>query len=402
MPGFELFGDQEKAQVNEVLETGVLMRYGFDGMRKDRWKAKTLEAALQKRFRVPHAHTVSSGTAALTVALASMGVGAGDEVIMPVFTFVASFEAIMAIGAVPVPVDIDDTLTLDPEAVENAITPNTKVVMPVHMCGSMARLKQLKTICQKHQLLLLEDACQAIGGTYEGKPLGSYGDAGCFSFDYVKTITCGEGGAMITHNTEYYENAHKFSDHGHDHIGNNRGAETHPFIGYNYRISELNAAVGVAQIQRLDEFLALQKKHYHIIKNKLSTLKQVQFRTVPPEGEESYAFLNFFVPDEDIAKNTMEALKESSTEGCFYWYTNNWHYIKKWDHLTELKSLGNLPEELKQRFSQNLQKDFSKSDAWMSRTISVLIKLSWTEEQCKLHAEKIFAALKECLSEQVV
>lgn len=271
MPGFELFGDKERKEVQDVMDSGVLMRYGFDAMRNGHWKTKELETGLAEKMQSKHAHAVSSGTAALTVALASAGVGAGEEVIMPTFTFVASFESILALGAVPILVDIDDTLTLKPEAVEKAITSKTKVVMPVHMCGSMANLDALKAICAKHGLLLLEDACQAIGGTYNGKPLGSIGDLGCFSFDYVKTITCGEGGAVITNNEGYYENAHKYSDHGHDHIGNNRGAEDHPILGYNFRISEMNAAVGVAQLARLDEFIAIQKeitrfceKHCHI------------------------------------------------------------------------------------------------------------------------------------------
>ena len=218
MPGFEAFGDLEKKQVQDVLDNGILMRYGFDGMRQGHWKAKELEGAVAERMQTKYAHVVSSGTSALTIALASVGVGAGDEVIMPTFTFVASFESILATGAIPVLVDVDDTLTLSPEAVEKAITKNTKVIMPVHMCGSMADLDALKEICEKHNVLLLEDACQAIGGSYKGKPLGSIGDLGCFSFDFVKTITCGEGGAIITNTEEFYENAHKYSDHGHDHI----------------------------------------------------------------------------------------------------------------------------------------------------------------------------------------
>ena len=203
MPGFEVFGAEERKQVNDVLESGVLMRYGFDGMRNGHYKAKEFEVAFAQRMQTSHCQLVSSGTSALTVALAAAGVGAGDEVIMPTFTFVATFESIIMLGAVPVLVDIDDTLTLDPKAVEAAITEKTKCVMPVHMCGSMADLAALKQICDQHNLLLLEDACQAIGGTFEGKPLGSYGDLGCFSFDFVKTITCGEGGALITNNPEY-------------------------------------------------------------------------------------------------------------------------------------------------------------------------------------------------------
>ena len=138
MPGFELFGDAERKEVNDVLDSGVLMRYGFDGLRKGHWKAKDLEAEIQKRFAVQHAQLVSNGTAAVSMALAVSGVGAGDEVIMPSFTFVASFEAIMMMGATPIVVDIDDTLTLDIESVKAAITPKTKAIMPVHMCGSMA------------------------------------------------------------------------------------------------------------------------------------------------------------------------------------------------------------------------------------------------------------------------
>ena len=204
MPGFELFGDKERAEAQLVVDSGVLMRYGFDPMRKGHWKAAEMEELLAKRMQVSHAQLLSSGTAALTVAMASCGVGAGDEVILPVFTFVASFEAVMSLGAVPVLVDIDDTLTLDPEAVRKAITDKTKVIMPVHMCGSMADLDALKSICDEYDLILLEDACQAIGGSYKGKPLGSIGDLGCFSFDYVKTITCGEGGGLITNSEEYY------------------------------------------------------------------------------------------------------------------------------------------------------------------------------------------------------
>ncbi|MGB5554547.1 MAG: DegT/DnrJ/EryC1/StrS family aminotransferase [Flavobacteriaceae bacterium] len=397
MPGFELFGDAEKKQVQDVLDSGVLMRYGFDGMRNGHWKARELENALTRRMGVDHAQLVSSGTAALTVALASAGIGAGDEVIMPTFTFVASFESIMALGAVPVLVDIDDTLTLDPVAVEKAITNKTKVIMPVHMCGSMADLKALKNICNGYGLLLLEDACQAIGGTFEGKPLGSYGDLGCYSFDYVKTITCGEGGAVITNNERYKINADHYSDHGHDHVGKDRGAETHPFLGYNHRISELNAAVGLAQIGRLDEFLSIQKKNYSILRDAIEGVEGLTFRSVPKGGVESYAFLSFFLPDEKMAKKAHQALGEAGVDGCFYWYDNNWHYYRKWEHLTKPKSLGKLPNELLNGLQDFSKTDFSKSDHWIGRTISCLIKLGWSEEEVRERALKMSVTLGKVL-----
>jgi len=395
MPGFELFGEKEREQVQDVLDSGVLMRYGFDGMRNGNWKALELEKALTSRMQVKHAQLVSSGTAALTVALASAGVGAGDEVIMPTFTFVASFESILVTGAVPILVDVDDTLTLSPDAVEKAITERTKVVMPVHMCGSMADLRALKSICQKHGLLLVEDACQAIGGTFESKPLGSYGDLGCFSFDFVKTITCGEGGAVITDNAKFKTHADHYSDHGHDHIGKDRGAEAHPFLGYNYRISELHAAVGLAQIERLDEFLAIQKRNYSILRDTLSTVSEITFRRVPEGGEESYAFLNFYLPNADTAKKAHIALGEGGIDACFYWFDNNWHYYREWEHLLQKKSLGKLPDEVLHQLPDFSKSDFSLSDHWVGRNISCLIKLGWSEEEASLRAAKIVEILQE-------
>lgn len=397
MPGFELFGEAERKEVHDVLDSGVLMRYGFDGLRQGHWKAKDLELAIQKRFEVKHAQLVSSGTAAVSMALASAGVGAGDEVIMPTFTFVASFEAIMMTGATPVVVDIDDTLTLDIASVKAAITSRTKAIMPVHMCGSMANLEALKSICDTHHLLLIEDACQAIGGTYKGKSLGTIGDLGCFSFDFVKTVTCGEGGGVITNNATYAKHLDHFSDHGHDHIGNDRGAEAHPFLGYNFRISELNAAVGLAQFRRIDEFLALQKKHYSFLRHALETIDGVTFRTVPEGGVESYAFLNFFLDDLETARSVIQSFKDNGVDVCFHYYDNNWHYIRKWEHLKDKKSLYPLSQELKNGLNYLKNKDFSKSEHFIGRNISCLIKLSWTEEEAHQRAETMANCIKKVI-----
>jgi 8-amino-3,8-dideoxy-alpha-D-manno-octulosonate transaminase len=387
MPGFELFGDAERKEVQDVLNSGVLMRYGFDGLRQGHWKAKDLETAIEKRFAVQHAQLLSSGTAAVSMALAASGVGAGDEVIMPCFTFVASFEAILMLGATPVVVDIDDTLTLDIEAVELAITPKTKAIMPVHMCGSMANLHALKSICNAHNLLLIEDACQAIGGTYKGQALGTIGDLGCFSFDFVKTVTCGEGGVVITNDPKYAKHLDHFSDHGHDHIGNDRGAENHPFLGYNFRISELNAAVGLAQFRRIDEFLALQKKHYKILRGAIEPLDGVTFRSVPEGGEESYAFLNFFLEDLETARAVNQAFKANGLDVCFHYYDNNWHYIRKWDHLKMKKSLYPLSPEIQSGLDALKEKNFAKSDHYIGRNLSCLVKLSWSEEEVAQRAK---------------
>lgn len=398
MPGFELFGDAERKEVQDVLDSGVLMRYGFDAMRNGHWKAKELERELESQLQVKHAQVVSSGTAAVSIALAAAGIGAGDEVIMPTFTFVASFEAIMMLGAVPVLVEIDDTLTLDSEAVKKAITPKTKAIMPVHMCGSMARLDELKAIASANNLILVEDSSQATGATYKGKPLGSIGDLGCLSLDFVKIITAGEGGAVITNSEKYALHADHYSDHGHDHIGKDRGAERHPFLGYNFRISELNAAVGVAQLKRLQEFVAIQKKNYTIIREVLAEIPEVTFRTVPEGGEESYSFLSFFLPDLEITRSVAAKFKELGVDACFHYYDNTWHYIRKWDHLKELKTLYPVPQEVKEGLKYLETATFPQSDHYIARNISCLIKLSWTEAQVRERAQLMKQAIQSVLA----
>lgn len=399
MPGFEFFGEEERKEVNDVLETGIMMRYGFDGPRKGVWKAVELEKTINQTFGSKYAQLVSSGTAALTTAMAALGIGAGDEVIMPSFTFVASFEAVLSVGAVPVLVDIDDTLTLSPEAVRKAITPKTKCVMPVHMCGSMADLDALQQICKEHNLLLLEDACQSIGASYKGKSLGTIGDAGTFSFDFVKTITCAEGGAILTNNEDTYIKCDGYSDHGHDHKGVDRGADLHPFIGYNFRISELHAAVGLAQIRKLPTFLQIQRKNHAHIKAVLSQVPEVSFRSIPDADGDSCTFLSWFLPTEEQMRNVVAELKAQGIyAGNFYWFDNNWHYIRKWQHLKTHATLSNLNDSQKEALQKLNNTDFSASDAIMSRCISTAISLAWTEEQLNDKANKLAAAIKKVLA----
>ena len=404
MPGFELWSDKERKEVNDILETGILMRYGFDGPRKGIWKSKELETAICETFGSKHAQLTSSGTSALTTAMSALGIGYGDEVITPCFTFVASFEAILSVGAVPVLVDVDDTLTLAPDAVRKAITPKTKVVMPVHMCGSMADMDALQTICKVHNLILLEDACQSIGGTYKGKSLGTIGDAGTFSFDFVKTMTCAEGGVIMTNREDIYIKSDGYTDHGHDHKGGaDRGADLHPFIGYNYRISELHAAVGLAQIKRLDEFLSIQKKNHAQLKNILAQVPEVSFRRIPDPDGDSCSFVSWFLPTEEITRAVVAELKaQGILPGNFYWYDNNWHYIRKWEHLKNSITLNSLHPDLKAQVIHHATKDFAASDAVMSRCISTAISLLWAEEQIQEKGEKIVNVIKKALNEQSV
>lgn len=403
MPGFELWGAEERKELNDVLQTGILMRYGFDGPRKGIWKAKELEAEICKTFGSKYAQLTSSGTSALTTALSALGIGYGDEVIMPVFTFVASFESLLSVGATPVLVDVDETLTLNPEAVQAAITPKTKAVMPVHMCGSMADLDALLAICKKNNLILLEDACQSIGASYKGKYLGTIGDAGTFSFDFVKIITCGEGGVVLTNREDVYTKCDGYSDHGHDHKGNDRGAETHPFIGYNYRISELHAAVGLAQVKKLNSFLETNRRNHARLKSILSAVPEISFRHIPDPAGDSCTFLSWFLPTEEIAKAVVNEMKaQNILAGNFYWYDNNWHYIRKWDHLKEGITLSALHPEYKKSILQHVNKNFKASDAIMSRCISTAISLLWSEEQIIEKGEKMLHAIRKILKQHPV
>lgn len=399
MPGFEFFGDEERKELNDVLQTGILMRYGFDGPRKGHWKAKELEAAITQTFGCSYAQLTSSGTSALTTAISALGIGYGDEVIMPSFTFVASFEAVLSVGAIPVLVDVDESLTLDPVAVGKAITAKTKCIMPVHMCGGMADIDALQSICKEHNLILLEDACQSIGAKYKGRAVGTIGDAGTFSFDFVKTITCGEGGVVMTNNKDVYLKCDGFTDHGHDHLGVDRGADLHPFIGYNYRISELHAAVGLAQIRKLSKFLETQRKNHTQIKNILQQVPEISFRVIPDAEGDSCTFLSWFLPTEELTRAAVAEMKaQGILAGNFYWYDNNWHYIRKWDHLKHATTLSKLNPLQQEALIKLRTKDFGASDEIMSRCVSTAIGLLWTEEQTKEKGEKIRDAIKKVLS----
>ena len=267
------------------------------------------------------------------------------------------------------------------------------------MCGSMANMDALKQICTEHNLLLLEDACQSIGASYKGKYVGTIGNAGTFSFDFVKTITCGEGGAVMTNDEDIYIKCDGYSDHGHDHKGVDRGADLHPFLGYNFRISELHAAVGLAQIKRLNEFLSIQKKNHAQLKSYLEQVPEISFRAIPDESGDSCTFLSWFLPTAEIARHVVAELKaQNILAGNFYWYDNNWHYIRKWDHLKNAIALNKLNPLQHDALLKLQSDDFSVSDSIMNRCISSAISLLWTEKQIKEKGEKIIDVVKKVLS----
>ncbi|MCK9197355.1 MAG: DegT/DnrJ/EryC1/StrS family aminotransferase, partial [Syntrophales bacterium] len=276
---------------------------------------------------------VTSGSAALKVALTALDVGPGDEVIVPAFTFIATYEAVLEVGAIPVMADIDDSLNLDPDDIINKLTPYTKAVIPVHMCGAPANIEQIVTVASKSNLLVLEDNAQGAGGSYHGKKLGTFGDMGIFSFDYYKTITSGEGGMVITDSKGLYDRSDWYHDHGHDHnVKVSRAMEGRSILGFNFRMNELQGAVGLAQFRKLDMIIAAQKKNKNAVKELLKDVPGLKFRNIPDPAGDTATFLGFNLPDAAATERFQAALAAEGVDMvCFK--RNKWHYVPNWEHL---------------------------------------------------------------------
>ncbi|MFA5181283.1 MAG: DegT/DnrJ/EryC1/StrS family aminotransferase [Syntrophales bacterium] len=333
MAGFEVFGKEERKEVMDVMETGVLMRYGFDAERKGVFKVRQFEEEFAAYCGAGYALGVTSGSSALKVAMTALDVGPGDEVIVPAFTFIATYEAVLEAGAIPVMADIDDSLNLDPDDIINKMTPYTKAVIPVHMCGAPANIEQIVTIARKSNLLVLEDTAQAVGASYRGKKLGTFGDMGIFSFDYYKTITSGEGGMVITNSKELYDRSDWYHDHGHDHnFKVSRAMEGRSILGFNYRMNELQGAVGLAQFRKLDMIIAAQKKNKNAVKELLKDVPGLKFRNIPDPAGDTATFLGFNLPDAATTERFQAALAAAGVDTvCFK--RNKWHYVPNWEHL---------------------------------------------------------------------
>lgn len=397
MPGTELFGEEERKEVMDVLHTGVLFRYNHDAQRKGHWKAKDFEQEIAAFTGAKHALAVSSGSTAVSTMLAACGVGYGDHVIVPPFTFVATIEAVLLAGAIPVFAEIDETLCLSAEGIRNALTPKTKAVLLVHMCGASADLDGILAVCREKNVMLIEDTAQALGATYNGKHLGLYGKMGSFSFDFFKINTCGEGGVIISDDAELMKTAECFTDHGHDHIGDNRGMEQHPVLGTNYRIGEINAAIGLAQARKLPHILAQQRKHKAIIQERLAKIPGLAFRKQCDDAGDSATFFHLLLPTADAALALHKELGAQGI-GTMYWFNNMYHYIKQWDHIKELRmpyrlvahELG-LPQDFK-----TLR--FPKSDAVIGRLVSFNIRVTWTEAELDAFLGKVEAAVRKTVA----
>ncbi len=284
-PGSFVFGEDEKKEVMEVLEGRYLFRYGDENTDGYTHKVVDFENKLKETMGAKYAVATTSGTCSLLASLAALGIGAGDEVIVPGYTFIASISSIMLSGAIPVLAEIDESLTIDPTKIESLITDKTKAIMPVHMLGNPCDMDAIMAIAKKHNLFVIEDCCQAVGASYKGKRCGTYGDIGAFSLNIFKTISTGDGGAVITNNEELYERAFGYHDQGHK--PNRMGVEVgkRSFVGMNMRMNELTGAVALAQTRRLDEILTTLRTKKAMLKDLLSDLPHIKFRTINDEGE---------------------------------------------------------------------------------------------------------------------
>lgn len=338
MPGFEVIGTEEQAEIDDIFRRGgVLFRHGFDALRHDCYKVRDFERAFADYMKVPHALAVTSGTAALRVALAVLDLQPGDEIITQSFTFVATAEAIIEARAVPVCCEVDATLNMDPADLESRITPRTRAVIAVHMLGTPAKLREIADVCRRHDLVLIEDAAWGCGGSLDGRALGTWGRMGTFSFDFAKTMTTGEGGMVVFRDRRDYERAAAWHDHGHE---NNpavpRWEDTRSGSGFNYRMTELQGAVGIAQLRKLDDVVRRQRTNRDAMWSAVADLPGVVAREVPSGSYETADALVFETPSNSMAREVRGKLVAAGLSTKILPEAVTWHFAGTWTHMPEL------------------------------------------------------------------
>lgn len=334
-PGAFWFGKEEMEAVIEVMKSGYLFRYGSESDPKFLHQVSTLEKEFASFIGVKFALATSSGTSSLLASAIALGLLPGDEIIIPAYTFVASYSAVIFAGLVPVLAEIDNSLTLDPDDIEHRITPRTKAIMPVHMLGNPCDMQKIMAIAKKHNLLVLEDACQAAGASYKGKKVGSIGNIGAFSLNIFKTINSGDGGLVTTNSEMLYETAFGVHDQGHKPMRFGVEVGTRNVLGLNFRMNEISAAVALAQLGKIDRILSTLRQKRAKFKNLISKSAGFTFRTLnDPEGDCSTLCTVIF--------NTREqALKVSKALGSKTVDQSGWHVYFNMEHvLNHLKKLG--------------------------------------------------------------
>jgi dTDP-4-amino-4,6-dideoxygalactose transaminase len=357
-PGSYLVGEEEERELLDVIRSGHLYRYGADDDPRFKRKVMTLEQEFAAFVGTKHALAVNSGTTALWISMKSLGIGEGDEVIVPAYTYVATYTAVLFTGATPILAEVDDTLNLDPDDVESRITPRTKAIVPVHMLGNPARLDRLMPLAEARDLIVIEDCAQAAGARYRGRSVGSYGRMGGFSLNFFKTFTAGDGGLIATDDPVLYEKAFGYHDQGHRPLRTGVEVGRREIIGLNCRINELTGAVALAQLRKLDGITSTLRSKKNKLKNMLADLPHVTFRTITdPEGE-CGSLLVMFVDEPERCRRIADQLGTKPLQ------ESGWHVYSNMEHIRR---------ELAQRGHDISLGAFPKTDARLARAINLSV-----------------------------
>jgi len=351
---------------------------------------------------VKHTLAVNSCTSALVAAFRALGIGMGDEVIVPAYTFFATASTVAACNAIPVMADVDDTLTLDPKDVERRITKRTRAIAVVHMRGAPGQMDEIMKIARKHKLAVVEDVAQACGGSYRGKMLGAIGTIGCFSFDFYKILNCGEGGFVTTDDEWLYTRATSWHDTAACWRPDRYAAERREgelFCGENYRMSELQGAVALAQIRKADRFLKGYRTSRDRILGALRLPDGIALRRLAdPEGDTGLCII-FYMPDVERTKRALKALKAEGVPagGIYDAQIKDWHIYTHWEHVLDLKSVARdglpwtgVPRAELPRYSKTM---CPKALDYLSRAITIDVNWAYTAGDCK----RIAAGLNKVL-----
>jgi dTDP-4-amino-4,6-dideoxygalactose transaminase len=334
-PGAYWFGKEEMDAVTEVVRGGYLFRYGSENDPKFLHRVSTLEKEFAAYCGVNYGLATSSGTASLVASVLALGLKPGDEIIIPAYTFVASYSSVIFPGIVPVLAEINESLTLDPNDIERRITPRTKAIMPVHMLGNPCDMDAIMAIAKKHRLLVLEDCCQAAGASYKGKKIGTIGNIGAFSLNIFKTINSGDGGLVVTHDKSLYEIAFGVHDQGHkpSRLGVEVGARS--VLGLNFRMNELTGAVALAQLGKLDRIVATLREKRAKLKNLISGTRGFKFRTLNDPQGDCATLCTVIFDTREKAVRVSQALGSKTVD------QSGWHVYANMEHvLRHLKEIG--------------------------------------------------------------
>jgi len=364
------------------------------------------EQAMGELIGVKHCLAVNSCTSALVAAYRALGIGAGDEVIVPAYTFFATAATVVASNAIPVIVEVDDSLNLDPEAVERAITPRTKAIAAVHMRGAPAQMDALLDLAKRKGLPLVEDVAQAGGGSFQGRRLGSLGTIGCFSFDFYKVLVSGEGGFVTTDDEWLYTRAQSWHDTAAcwrpDRFAHER-REGELFAGENYRMSELEGAVALAQIRKTDAMLAGYRRARKLIKDGIDKSPHVQFRRMTDEQGDTAICLILFLPNPDVTRQAIEALHTEGVPagGVYDSKVRDWHIYTYWGHILDKKSVAKdglpwstVPAVELPKYSRDM---CPYTLDLLGRSIHIEINHNYSDEDCNAIALGINRVLRRLL-----